>query len=323
MKRVLVTGGAGYIGAHVCKALAGRGYLPVVLDDLSHGHRDAVRWGPLHVGNILDDAALNHVFAEAPLAGVIHLAGKISVAESVQRPDLYYQVNVEGSLALFRAMLRHGVRRVIFSSSAAIYGTAEAAALIEDTPAAPENPYGRSKLFVEQMLADMAAAHGLASVSLRYFNAAGADPEGEIGERHDPETHLVPLAIEAALGRRPDIKLFGDDFATPDGTCIRDYVHVADLASAHVSALEFLPEQAMAAAINIGNGQGYSVREVLQAVARIVGRDFPVVVMPRRSGDVARLVADTAKARRVLNFQPRLSALDTIIDTAHRWHARI
>lgn len=322
MRRILVTGGAGYIGAHICKALAGQGYQPVVLDDLSHGHRDAVRWGPLHVCDILDDAALERIFAEAPIAGVIHLAGKISVAESSERPDIYYQTNVEGSLALFRAMLRHGVHRVIFSSSAAIYGATEAERLTEEAAPAPQNPYGRSKLFVEYMLRDMAAACGLASISLRYFNAAGADPAGELGERHNPETHLIPLAIEAALGRRPDIKLFGSDFATPDGTCIRDYVHVTDLAEAHVRALEILPETASAEAVNIGNGQGYSVREVLQAVAHAVGRDFPVAMMPRRSGDVARLVADVEKARRLLDFQPRHSDLATIISTAFRWHSR-
>ncbi|MCL4768126.1 MAG: UDP-glucose 4-epimerase GalE [Hyphomicrobiaceae bacterium] len=322
IETVLVTGGAGYIGAHACKALAAAGYRPVTYDSLVHGHEQAVRWGPLERGDILDRARLDEVIVRHRPAAVLHFAAFAYVGQSVTDPGRYYRNNVAGSLTLLEAARDHGIGRVVFSSSCATYGIPDALPIREDTPQRPINPYGASKLMVERMLADFGAAHGLRSIALRYFNAAGADPDGDIGESHDPETHLIPLALDAASGRRPAVTVLGTDYDTPDGTCIRDYVHVADLADAHVRALQALEAGAPSDACNLGIGRGYSVRQVIDAARRIAGCDVPVTLGDRRPGDPAALVADATKARDVLGWQPCLTGLDEIIRTAWAWHRK-
>jgi len=319
---VLVTGGAGYIGAHACKALARAGYLPVAYDNLLHGHEWAVRWGPLERGDILDRARLDEVIARWKPTAIMHFAAFAYVGESVTDPGRYYRNNVAGSLTLLEAARDHGIDRFVFSSTCATYGLPDRLPIREDTPQHPINPYGASKLMVERMLADFGAAHGVKSIALRYFNAAGADPDGEIGESHDPETHLIPLVLDAASGRRPLVTVFGADYDTPDGTCIRDYVHVTDLADAHVLALQALEGGAPSSAYNLGNGQGHSVREVIDAVERITGLKVPVEAGPRRPGDPAALVSDATRARDELGWQPRLADLDEIIRTAWGWHQK-
>ncbi|MBE9553677.1 MAG: UDP-glucose 4-epimerase GalE [Proteobacteria bacterium] len=323
MSTVLVTGGAGYIGSHVCKALAARGHLPVSYDNLVSGHRWAAKWGPLEVGDIADRARLDAVIAEHRPDSVMHFAAHMAVGESVSDPGKYYRNNVAGSLSLLEAMRDAGLGRIVFSSTAAVYGEPEATPIPEGHPLCPVNPYGRSKLMIEQMLGDFGAAHGLRSISLRYFNAAGADHDGEAGEAHDPENHLIPLVLDAALGRRPHIEIYGDDYDTPDGTCIRDYIHVADLAEAHLAALERLAgggaNGPLPAALNLGTGQGHSVREVIAAAARATGRDIPVRIAARRPGDPPSLVADPARARDALGWTARHAGLDEIVGTAARW----
>lgn len=321
-KSVLVTGGAGYIGAHACKALAAAGYLPVAYDSLVYGHERAVRWGPLERGDILDRARLDAVIVRHRPVAIMHFAAFAYVGESVTDPGKYYRNNVMGSLTLLEAAHDHGIGRFVFSSTCATYGMPDRLPIGEDTPQQPINPYGASKLMVERMLADFGAAHGLRSIALRYFNAAGADPDGEIGESHDPETHLIPLVLDAAAGRRPAVTVFGTDYDTPDGTCIRDYIHVSDLADAHVRALQALEDGVPSGAYNLGNGQGYSVRQVIDAVRRITGCAVPVTLGDRRPGDPAALVADATKARDVLGWQPRLPGLDEIIRTAWAWHQK-
>jgi len=322
MKAVLVTGGAGYIGAHACKALAAAGYLPVAYDDLSAGHEASVRWGPLERGDIADARRLDEAIARHRPAAVMHFAGSCYVGESVADPGKYYRNNVTGSLALLSAMVRHGIDKLVFSSSCATYGIPDAVPIREDAPQRPINPYGRTKWIVEMMLRDFATAHGMAWAALRYFNAAGADPDGEIGESHDPETHLIPLALKAAAGTGGDVTVFGDDYDTPDGTCIRDYIHVSDLASAHVLALQALLDGRPGGAFNLGIGHGHSVRQVIDAVARVTGRKVPFRVGKRRPGDPAALVADAARARRELGWNPAFAALDGIVETARRWEQR-
>jgi UDP-arabinose 4-epimerase len=319
---VLVTGGAGYIGAHACKALSEAGYRPVVYDNFVHGHQDAVRWGPLEEGDTADQARLGEVLAAHRPAAVMHFAAFTAVGESVADPGKYYRNNVAGTLGLLEAMIAHGVDRFVFSSTAATYGLPERVPITEDEPNQPINPYGRSKLMVEQMLADFAAAHGLKSAIMRYFNAAGASPQGEIGESHDPETHLIPLALDAAAGRGPPLTLFGEDYPTPDGTCIRDYIHVGDLADAHVLALDRLDASEGTRVFNLGVGAGVSVREILDAVERVTGKTVPHRIGPRRPGDPPVLVADASRARRELGWTPRLSDIDTIVGTAWNWHQR-
>jgi UDP-glucose-4-epimerase GalE len=320
---VLVTGGAGYIGSHTCKALAAAGYGPVVLDSMVHGHPWAVQWGPLVEGDVRDAQLLDSVFALFRPVAVLHFAALTSVGESVADPGPYYDNNLGGALALLEAMRRAGCPAVVFSSTAAVYGdpAVPGAPMDENHPLAPVNPYGRAKLAVERMLADYGAAYGLRHMSLRYFNAAGADPEGELGEEHDPETHLVPLAIGAALGTRGPLRVFGQDYPTPDGTCVRDYVHVADLARAHVLALGHLARGGPSGALNLGTGRGNSVREVLAAVERASGRPVPCEPAPRRAGDPGALVAAAGRARAVLGWSPDLTDLDSIVSTAWRWHA--
>jgi UDP-glucose-4-epimerase GalE len=321
---VLVTGGAGYIGSHAAKALARAGYLPVTYDNLGHGHRAAVRWGPLEEGDLLDPARLDVALRKWRPEAVLHFAGLISVGESVENPGLYYQHNLVGSLNLMQALRTHGVGRFVFSSTAAVYGAPEIVPISESAPLRPLNPYGSSKAMVEAALADFGRAHGLRSVALRYFNAAGADPDGETGEAHEPETHLIPLALDALAGRRGALTVYGDDYPTSDGTCLRDYVHVSDLATAHVQALEYTASCAdgTSAAFNLGSGTGFTVRQVLDSIARVSGKNFPVRLGPRRPGDSTALVADAAMAREVLGWEPRLSDIDTIVRTALAWTSR-
>ncbi|QNQ07679.1 UDP-glucose 4-epimerase GalE [Sphingomonas alpina] len=320
MNRVMVTGGAGYIGSHACKALRAAGWEPVVYDNLVYGHREAVKWGPFEQGDILDEARLAEVFAAYRPVAVMHFAAFAYVGESVTDPEKYYRNNVEGTAALLRAMRKAEIGRLIFSSSCATYGMAETIPILEAQLQAPINPYGRTKLIGEQIARDYTHAYGFDCIALRYFNAAGADLDGEIGEDHDPETHLIPLVLQAAAGIRPTITVFGDDYDTPDGTCIRDYLHVADLASAHVAALERLDAGSKGfAALNLGTGQGTSVREIIEAAQRVTGRSIPVTMAPRREGDPAALVADPSAANDMLGWTARHSDLDTIISTAWNW----
>jgi len=319
---ILVTGGAGYVGSHACKALASRGFLPVVYDNLVHGHRQAVKWGPLEVGDIADRAALDAVIERHRPVAVMHFAAFTYVGESVADPGKYYRNNVAGTLSLLEAMRVSGIDRLVFSSTAATYGTPKSVPIQEDAPKVPINPYGQSKLTAERMIADFSAAHMLRAVRLRYFNAAGADPDGEIGELHDPESHLIPLAMQAVTGDGPPLTLFGDDYPTPDGTCIRDYIHVTDLADAHVRALDWLSTTKGAHAFNLGTGNGASVRQILDAVERVAGKPVPHSIGPRRAGDPAELVSDPGKANDVLGWTPQMSDLDTIVKTAWAWHTR-
>jgi UDP-glucose-4-epimerase GalE len=321
--RVLVTGGAGYIGSHTAKALAAARHLPVSFDNLERGHRWAVQWGPLVEADLADRAALARAFAEHRIEAVIHFAAHAYVGESMAHPDRYFRNNVVGTLNLLDAMREHGVRQLVFSSSCATYGDPAAVPIGEDLPQSPVNPYGESKLSAERMIAWYARAYGLAATSLRYFNAAGADPDGELGERHEPETHLVPLAIEAALGRVPHLEIYGVDYPTPDGTAVRDYVHVSDLAEAHLLALQHPAIEGAMRVYNLGAGQGASVRQVIAMVEQVGGRKVPNVESPRRSGDPPVLLAAIARAERELSWTPRYSNLDVIAQSAWRWHSAV
>jgi len=322
MTTVLVTGGAGYIGSHTCKALAATGITPVVYDNLSYGHKYAVQWGPFEQGDIQDRARLDQVIARHRPQAVIHFAAFTYVGESVTDPGKYYRNNVAGSLSLLEAMRDHGLNRIVFSSTCATYGIPETVPIAEDLPQNPINAYGQSKLMVEKMLADFERAHDMRWVALRYFNAAGADPDCQIGEDHDPETHLIPLVLDAASGRRPAITVFGDDYDTPDGTCIRDYIHVSDLADAHVKALEALGQGMDSGAFNLGNGHGYSVSELIAAAVRVTGQTIPVEIGQRRAGDPARLISTADKARVALGWQPQIPEIEDILRTAWAWHQR-
>jgi len=319
---ILITGGAGYIGSHACKALAHAGYTPITYDNLVYGHRWAVQWGPLEVGDILDRQRLDAVVAHYRPEAVMHFAAYAYVGESVQDPGKYYRNNVAGSLTLLEAVRDHNVPYFIFSSTCATYGIPQVLPLREDHPQHPINPYGASKLMIERMLQDFDYAHGLRFMSLRYFNAAGADPDGEIGEAHDPETHLIPLILDVAAGKRPTITIYGDDYSTPDGTCIRDYIHVTDLAQAHVLALRALEQGSPSMAFNLGNGQGFSVREVIDLAVQVTGRPIAATVGPRRPGDPPRLVADATTCRKILGWKPTHAALEDILATAWAWHQK-
>ena len=314
---VLVVGGAGYIGSHMVKNLCGRGVNVTTFDNLCSGHRDAVSGGEFIEGDLADRAALERVFAARRYDAVMHFASFIEVGESVRLPGKYYRNNVSNTLNLLECMQAAGIDQFIFSSTAAIFGTPQRVPIDETHPTQPINPYGRSKLMVEQMLADLDRAHGLRSVCLRYFNAAGADPAGQLGERHNPETHLIPLVLQAASGRRPSMSVFGTDYDTPDGTCIRDYVHVADLCEAHWLALQSLAQGAGSQAYNLGNGDGFSVFEVIDTVRKVTGRQFTVKHETRRAGDPSRLVADSSAARQKLGWVPKYPSLQTIVE--HAW----
>jgi len=315
MAVVLVTGGAGYVGSHACKALAAAGYRPVVYDNLGTGHRDLVRWGPLEEGDLLDADRLDAVLAAYKPQAVLHFAALSVVGDSVREPERYQRNNVEGSLALIAAMERHGVGRIIFSSTAAVYGVPANLPITEDTPKAPINPYGQTKLAIEQAL----AASNLAWTALRYFNAAGADPEGEVGEHHAPESHLIPIVLHVALGLRPSISIFGNDYDTPDGTCVRDYIHVSDLADAHVRALRRLEGGGGSRAFNLGTGQGTSVQQIVDLVRATTGHAIPVERAPRRAGDPPLLVCSNAAAQEALGWRPLRDAATQVAD-AWRWH---
>ena len=314
---ILVTGGAGYVGSHACKALSRAGWLPVAFDNLLHGHAEAVKWGPLECGDILDWARVDEVIKSHQPIAAMHFAALTSVAESVADPEAYRRNNIEGSRTLLRALLENGVTHFVFSSTAAVYGTPDKVPIPEDAPTSPINPYGETKLAVEAMLEELVQEQGLTATALRYFNAAGADPDGEIGENHDPETHLIPLALAAASGTGKALTLYGDDYPTPDGTCVRDYIHVSDLAAAHVAALQ---HGAGFRAFNLGTGAGASVRQVLDTVEQVTGQAVPHWIGSRRPGDPAELVADPSRAFVELDWRPRTSDLDNIVRTAWSWH---
>jgi UDP-glucose 4-epimerase len=318
----LVIGGAGYIGSHMVKCLVAEGAKVTVLDDLSSGHRDAVLGGELIVHDFADRAFLDQLFSNTRFDGVFHFASQILVGESVINPAKYYRANTVATLTLLEAMRDHGINHLVFSSTAAVYGEPDYVPIDEQHPKVPVNPYGASKYMVEMMLSDFHRAHGLKYVALRYFNAAGADPQARLGERHEPETHLIPLALKAVLGKKPPLKLFGRDYDTPDGTCIRDYIHVDDLSGAHLLAMQYLQNGGQSTVFNLGNGAGYSVQEVIDVVARVTGKPVPVEHAPRREGDPARLVADAAKAKLVLGWKPALNDLETIVQHAWNWESQ-
>jgi len=321
-KSVLVTGGAGYIGAHACKALAKAGYTPVTYDNLVYGHPKAVRWGPLEKGDIGDRKQLEMVMKKYNPSAVMHFAAYAYVGESVMNPKIYYRNNVAGTLSLLESMISCNIDKIIFSSTCATYGMPDQIPIDEDHRQHPINPYGRSKLMIEWILQDFAAAYDLKFVSLRYFNAAGADPDAEIGEDHDPETHLIPLVLDVALGNRNRLDIYGTDYDTPDGTCIRDYVHVSDLADAHLLALEYLNDGGQSNVFNLGNGNGFSVREVISTATKVTGCDIPYLESKKRPGDPAVLIGSTEKIRDNLGWRAVHHSLEAIIRTAWRWHKK-
>lgn len=320
MAKILVTGGAGYVGSHACKALALSGHDPVVYDNLSRGHADFVKWGPLEVGDLMDADRLREVLKRHRPDAVMHFAALAYVGESVADPGKYYRNNVLGSLTLIEQMMMSGITRLVFSSTCAVYGLPSRMPITETMPTNPVNPYGRTKLTVERMLEDFDTSSGLQSVSLRYFNAAGADPDGEIGERHEPETHAIPLAIRAALDSGRTFEVFGTDYDTPDGTAVRDYIHVDDLARAHVRAVEYLLDGGKSVAANLGTGRGTSVKEIIDAVARVSGTSPKVRNCDRRPGDPPVLVADAARAGDLFGWTPEYTGIDDIVSTAVHWH---
>jgi UDP-glucose 4-epimerase len=320
VKKALVVGGAGYIGSHTCMLLAERGYQPIVFDNFSNGHEEFVQWGPVEQGDIRDRARLDEVFAKHKPDAVLHFAALIEVGESVKSPLAFYENNVIGSLNLLAATIDAGVKAFVFSSTCATYGLPDTVPIDETHKQAPINPYGRTKWVVEQALKDYSQYAGLKSVMLRYFNAAGADFEGRIGEWHEPETHAIPLAIDAALGRRRGFKVFGTDYDTRDGTCVRDYIHILDLADAHVRAVDYLLAGGDTVELNLGTGTGTTVKELLNAIAEVSGRPFPVEYTERRDGDSTTLVADNRMAKEILGWEPQYSLTD-IISSAWKWHA--
>ncbi len=318
---ILVTGGAGYIGSHAVKALRQSGFEPVIFDNFSTGHRSFVRSTPCLEGDLRNPSDLTKVFAQYPIEGVMHFAGRALVGESHEKPELYQQINVGGGMNLLAAMDKAGVKHLIFSSTCATYGMPEKIPIREETPQNPINPYGESKLKFERAIANAHAENKLEYLSLRYFNAAGADADGEFGEDHIPETHLIPLVFDAAMGRRPEVQILGVDYPTPDGTCLRDYIHVTDLARAHVIGMKALiGGRVKSQAINLGTGSGFSVREVIDATRRVTMKDFVVREMPRRPGDPPALVAAVDRAKSVLGWNAEVSGLEQIIASAWAWH---
>jgi UDP-glucose 4-epimerase len=322
---VLVTGGAGYIGSHAVLALKQAGYQVIVLDNLVYGHRDLVETVlkvELIVGDTNDRALMDQIFSAHPIDAVMHFAAYAYVGESVSAPEKYYRNNVVGTLTLLEAMVAASIKTFVFSSTCATYGVPSVLPISEDLPQNPINPYGMTKLMVERILADFDVAYGLKSVCFRYFNAAGAHPEGLLGEDHNPETHLIPLVLQAALGQRPAVSILGTDYPTPDGTCIRDYIHVADLATAHVLGLEYLLQGGASERINLGNGNGFSVRDVIETARQVTGREIPVIEGDRRPGDPPVLVGSGEKARQLLGWQPQYPGLQDIVSHAWNWHVK-
>jgi UDP-arabinose 4-epimerase len=319
MKTILVTGGAGFVGSHACKALARAGYVPITFDNLERGHRWAVKWGPFEQGDLRNESDLKHVFAKWQPEAVVHFAAYAYVGESVAEPMKYYENNVGGTAKLLAACASHGCAKFVFSSTCATYGIPEKLPLTEASPQLPVNPYGYSKLVVERMLREAEEAYGIRHVALRYFNAAGADPDGEIGELHLPEPHLIPLVLFAALGKRPAIQILGNDYPTNDGTCIRDYVHVCDLADAHVAALDWLAAGNESQRFNLGNGLGFSVTEVIRTSREVTNHAIETEICPRRPGDPPMLISDSTKARQLLRWTPKYPDLAQQISHAWRW----
>lgn len=317
---ILVTGGAGYIGSHTVAELLAKGEEVIVVDNLQQGHREALLGGKLYVGDIRDKDFLDTVFKENPIEAVIHFAANSLVGESMQNPGKYYHNNVYGTLCLLEKMNEYGVNKIVFSSTAATYGEPENVPIVESDRTLPTNAYGETKLAMEKMMRWFDTAHGIKYVSLRYFNAAGAHESGDIGEDHSPETHLVPIILQVALGQRPHISIFGDDYATPDGTCIRDYIHVTDLADAHILAVEKLRAGGESGVYNLGNGKGFSVKEVVEIARRVTGHAIPAVTEARRAGDPAVLVASSERARTELGWKPSRDSLESIIASAWQWH---
>lgn len=320
MTRILITGGAGFVGSHCAKFAAIAGHDCVVFDSLVNGHRDFVKWGPLVQGDIRDRDSLIATIRKHRIEAVMHFAALAYVGQSVTDPASYYDVNVNGTRVLLDSLVATGVRQIVLSSSCAVYGQPDRIPINEQTIARPINPYGFTKLVCERMIDDYASAHGLKSIKLRYFNASGADPDGEIGEDHEPETHLIPLVLDAAMGRRPAISVFGSDYPTPDGTAVRDYIHVTDLASAHVAAVARLAAGGDSLALNLGTGTGVSVAEILAAAGNVTGLKIPAEYEQRRAGDPAQLVADAGLAGELLDWSPRRSDVETILADAWKWH---
>jgi len=320
--KILVVGGAGYIGSHMVKDLLDAGYPVMVLDDLSTGHRELLTGGDFVEGNLGDSDLLDRLFSTHRISTVMHFAAFSLVGESMENPLKYYHNNTASTTTLLRAMIRHGIKRFIFSSTASVYGEPVQLPITETHPCNPNNPYGASKLAVERILQDCDSAYALKTISLRYFNAAGADESGTIGEQHTPETHLIPLILKVASGERENIKVFGTDYPTPDGTCIRDYIHVSDLTRAHLLALEYLLGGGESGVYNLGNNRGYSVRDVIDMARNVTGKPIPAIEADRRQGDPATLIAGSDKIKESLGWKPRYEDLETIIETAWRWHQK-
>lgn len=320
---ILIVGGAGYIGSHLNKEISKQGYETVVFDNLSYGHEKFVKWGNFELGDLGNINDIRSIFRKYPIDAVMHFAAFTYVGESVEDPQKYYLNNVKNTLNLLQVMLEENVKQFVFSSTCATYGNPVEIPITENHPQNPINPYGRGKLIVEQVLKDYSNAYGFKYASLRYFNAAGADPDGEVGELHDPETHLIPLILDVATGKRDDIKIFGTDYDTPDGTCIRDYIHVTDLADAHILALKYLQDGGESDVFNLGNGNGFSVKEVIETARKITGKNIRAVEDERRPGDPPILVGSSDKAKKVLKWKPKYDDLYKIIETAWNWHKKL
>jgi len=320
---ILIVGGAGYIGSHLNKEISKQGIKTVIFDNLSYGHEDFVKWGTFKQGDLGSIEDIRSVFQKYPIEAVMHFAAFTYVGESVEDPQKYYLNNVKNTLNLLQVMLEENVKYFVFSSTCATYGNPVEIPITENHPQNPINPYGRGKLMVETVLKDYSDAYGLKYASLRYFNAAGADPDSEIGEMHDPETHLIPLVLDVAAGKREEVKIFGTDYDTPDGTCIRDYIHVTDLAEAHILALEYLQNGGKSDVFNLGNGNGFSVKEVIETARKITGKDIKAVEADRRPGDPPVLVGSSSKAKKTLNWNPKYDELSKIIETAWKWHKKL